>query len=183
MNDSTEIIERKLSSIKSDIGLNLFIARKALQLSHLDLVELTGLTRPIISTIENGTANPTLTSIIKLSSNLFISNDMLMMTGTKFEVLQKLLKQSFANYMLHESELYVPKKLWNNLIKYSAADSRNKIGKIAHNCRDILSINLPDQDKSSSQNMILGATLGVIYQSDGFNTGLNFGAWLGKNFC
>lgn len=182
MNKSFEIIDTNLSTIKSELGRNLFIARKALGLSHVEVVNLTGLTRPVISTIENGTSNPTFGSIIKLSTFLGISNEMLTLTEKQFKSLQILLRQSFTNYMLSETELYVPKKEWNNLLKYSEVESRKEIGKIAYACKNIITINYPNEEKYLYQNMILGAVLGVIYQSDGFNNGLNFGTWLGKNF-
>lgn len=179
---TNEIMDSNLNVIKGELGRNLFIARKAFGLSHIELVKSTGLTRPVISTIENGTSNATLGSILKLSTFLCISNDMLTLTEKKFKTLQRLLRQSFTNYMLSETELYVPKKEWNNLLKYSEVESRRDIGKIAHICKNIITINYPNEEKSAYQNMILGAALGVIYQSDGFNTGLNFGTWLGKNF-
>ncbi len=182
MNITNEIMDSNFNVIKSELGRNLFIARKALGLSHIELVKSTGLTRPVISTIENGNSNPTFSSIIKLSTFLCISNEMLTLTEKKFKTLQRLLRQSFANYMLNETELYIPKKDWNSLLKYSDVESRRDIGKIAQICKNIITINYPNEERYLYQNIILGAALGVIYQSDGFNAGLNFGAWLGKNF-
>lgn len=177
-----ELIDDDFNTIKGEVGRNIFIARKALGLSHVELVQLTGLTRPVISAIEKGNSNPTIDSIIKLSTFLCISSEMLTLTEKKFKTLQKLLKQSFSNYLLNETELYIPKKDWNNLLKYSQVNSRRDIGKIAFICKNVITINYQTEEKYIYQNMILGAVLGVIYQSDGFNAGLNFGRWLGENF-
>ena len=167
------------SNLKTAIGLNLFIARKTLGMNHIDLVNLTGVTRPIISSIENGSSNPTLDSILKLSKALQISDEMLTMTDIKFNSLHGLLKQTFANYILYESPMHIPKSEWNFLNKYYDADLKKYAGKIAKVCREIIQLNHPD-NKMELQNSMLGATLGVVYQKDGFKDGLLFGAWLGN---
>ena len=168
------------SNLKTAIGLNLFISRKALGINHIDLVKLTGVTRPIISSIENGNSNPTLDSILKLSKALQISDEMLTMTDIKFNSLNVLLKQAFANYIMHESPMHIPKIEWNFLNNYYDADVKKYGGKVAQVCREIIQINLPNINKIELQNCILGATLGVVYQNDGFENGLLFGAWLGN---
>lgn len=168
-----------MESLKKEIGRNLFIARKILRLNHIDLVKLTGVTRPIISSIENGTSNPTMDSILKLSAALNISDEMLTMTKIKFNTLYGLLKHTFSNYIIQEGPIYIPDSKWNYLNKYYDNDIKKYSGQIAKVCGEILQINYPKVEASDLQNSTLGAVLGVIFQKDGFKDGLLFGAWLG----
>jgi transcriptional regulator with XRE-family HTH domain len=168
-----------MADLKTSIGLNLFIARKTLTMNHIDLVKLTGVTRPIISSIEKGSSNSTFDSILKLSKALQISDEMLTMTKIKFNVLNGLLKQAHTNYIMHEGQMHIPKTHWNFLNKYYDADVKKYAGKVAKVCREIIQLNHPNTNKMELQNIMLGAALGVVYQSDGFENGLLFGAWLG----
>ncbi len=133
-----------MADIKTEIGLNLFIARKTLAMNHIDLVKLTGVTRPIISSIENGSSNPTFDSILKLSKALQISDEMLTMTKIKFNVLNGLLKQTYTNYIMHEGQMHIPKTQWNFLNKYYDSDVKKYAGKVAQVCREIIQLNHPE---------------------------------------
>ena len=75
--------------------------------------------------------------------------------------------------------MHIPKTQWNFLNKYYEEDVKKYAGKVAKVCRNIIQINHPDVNKMELQNMMLGAVLGVVYQNDGFENGLLFGAWLG----
>ena len=163
---------------KVDIGRNLLIIRKAQKISHSELVGITGLTRPILSTIENASANPTLETLLKLSSALNISNDMLFMSKDKFEQLKFLLKDLFGREKTNQFEYYIPPRSWKMLMQYSGDETKKNCSRVAKICAEIVHQN---NGKSGTQNnMILGATLGVIFQDDGFKYGLEFGAWLGN---
>ena len=169
-----------MESLKIEIGRNIFIARKTLRINHIDMVKLTGVTRPIISSIENGTSNPTIDTILKLSKALNISDEMLTMTQIKFNTLYGLLKQTFSNYILQEGEIYIPESKWNHLNKYYDDDTKKYSGNIARVCGEILQLNYPKADVLELQNSLLGAVLGILFQKDGFKDGLLFGAWLGN---
>ncbi|MCW8848500.1 MAG: helix-turn-helix transcriptional regulator, partial [Melioribacteraceae bacterium] len=164
----------------TEIGLNIFIARKTLGINHVDLVKMTSVTRPIISSIEKGSSNPTFDSILKLSKALQISDEMLTMTQIKYNILNGLLKQTYANYIIHKGQMHIPKTQWSFLNKYYDADVKKYSGKVAQVCRQVIQINHPNTNKMELQNIMLGAVLGVVYQNDGFENGLLFGAWLGN---
>lgn len=165
--------------IKKDVGRNLLLIRKALNLSHLDLVSTTGLTRPILSTIENGSANPTMQTLIKLSSALNISFDMVFMSEQKFNKLMRLLKDRFANERYPDFDFHISPKFWKLLIKYSGNDVKSNYSRTSKICSAVIKQNFnPSIDDEN--NMILGASLGVLFQKDGFKYGLEFGAWLGN---
>jgi transcriptional regulator with XRE-family HTH domain len=171
-------LETNIAETKFDIGRNLQIVRKSLRLSHNELVALTGLTRPILSTIENASANPTLETLVKISSALNISNDMLIMSKIKFEILQKNLKSVFEKERNELFDFHILPKSWNNLMQFSGNDSKANCSKVAKICFEIINQNSTNFSESQN-NMVLGATLGIIFQEDGFKHGLEFGAWLG----
>ncbi len=178
MNSSNYI--KELNVNKENISRNIFLIRKALGLSHNKLCELTGLTRPILSSIENLSGNPTIETLSKISVALNISTDMLHMSRAKFLKLKSLLKSSYEIEKQHEIGFLVPEKYWKLLIKYSGSENRSNKNKVAKISYEILNLNY-DILSDEFNNMVLGASLGIIFQKDGFKEGLEFGAWLGKN--
>lgn len=169
-----------LVETKDTISRNIFLIRKAVGLSHEKLCELTGLTRPILSSIENRSGNPTIETLIKISSALNISIDMLFMSRTKFILLKSLLKSSYEIEKQHQIDFLVPDKYWKLLLKISGSDDKITQSKIAKICFEVLKLNYEILE-GKFNNIVLGASLGVIFQKDGFKEGLEFGAWLGKN--
>jgi transcriptional regulator with XRE-family HTH domain len=172
------ILDKNIVDTKSDIGRNLLIVRKSLKLSQTELVTLAGLTRPILSTIENTSANPTLETLVKISSTLNLSIDLLMMSKIKFEKFQIILKSVFEKEKSELFDYHISPKSWNKLMQYSGDDSKDNCSKVARICSEIISENNTNSSESQN-NMVLGATLGIIFQKDGFKHGLEFGAWLG----
>ena len=168
-----------LFEFKDTISRNCFLLRKAINLSHEKLCELTGLTRPILSSIENRNGNPTIETLMKISAALNISANMFFMSRSKFILLQSLLKSSFEIEKQHQIDLLIPDKYWKLLIKISGSDGKNIQGKIAKVCFEVLRLNY-DNQRGEFNNIVLGASLGVIFQKDGFKEGLEFGAWLGE---
>jgi transcriptional regulator with XRE-family HTH domain len=164
---------------KEDLARNIYISRKALQLNHEKLVELTGITRPILSGIENKSANPTLDSLLKLQNSLKISFDMMFISEAKFKELKELLKLQFETKSL-EYEVLISEESWKTLIKYSGSSEKQNLNKVAKICGEIVRINFGHINVDLLPNMMLGASLGVIFQQDGFKSGLEFGAWLGN---
>ena len=167
---------------KQNIGLVVYLARKSLSYNHMDLVGITGLTRPIISTIEKSKANTTLESLIKLKSALALSDEIFLMNEEKFWKYKTLLKINFANYQSTNSKLHIPQEYWNQLLKLSDEETKSSYAKIVKLCRLIVETNSKSQSDIMIQNSTVGAALGVIYQQDGFEDNLNFGAWFGKAF-
>lgn len=170
------------STLKKNIALVLFLARKSLGYNHLDLVKITNITRPIISTIENGSANPTLDSLITLKSALGLSDELFLMNQDKFSNYKKELKINYSNYLLKNSKLHISENFWNQLLKLSDEINKPGYGKIVKICRSIVEANLNSSDEYIIQNSTVGASLGVIFQQDGFEDNLNFGFWFGKTF-
>lgn len=171
---------QKLVSNKNNLSRNIFLIRKALGINHEKLCEFTGLTRPILSSIENSTGNPTLETITKISSALNISIDLLFMSKSKFFELKSLLKSSYEIKKLNEIDFLIPEQYWKLLLKISGSEDKNTQTKIAKICFEVLRLNY-DFKAHEFNNIILGASLGVIFQKDGFNEGLEFGAWLGEH--
>ena len=170
-----------LSTAKTrfDLGRNLLICRKALGLSHLELVSHTGLTRPIVSTIENGTANPTLETILKISTFVNINIDMLLMSEFRFNQLKKLLKSTFEREKYDMHDIHIAENEWKLLLNLSGNASNKNCGKIAKICQKIISSNYTELSSFKKREMVLLATLGIAFQKDGFKNGLEFGVWLG----
>lgn len=168
------------NEIKSDIGRNQLIVRKAMGISHIELVSITGLTRPILSKIENSTANPTLDTLIKLSKALNISYDILIMSKTKFELLKDISKIVYEQEKEEMFDFLLSDKTWKILMEYSGDETKKNCTKVAKICAQIITQNITPDFIDQKNSMILGATLGVIFQKDGFKTGLEFGAWLGS---
>jgi len=173
-------VQKNITGLKSDIGRNLLIVRKSLKLSHTELVGVTGLTRPILSTIENATANPTLETLVKLSSALNISNDMLIMSKIRFVGLKTIMKSVFEREKQQLFDFLIPHKSWKILMEYSGDETKKNCSRVAKICSGIIDQNFNEILIDSRSNMILGASLGVIFQEDGFKHGLEFGAWLGS---
>ncbi len=169
----------KLNSTKDNISRNIFLIRKALGINHEMLCKLTGLTRPILSSLENSTGNPTIETLIKISTALNISVEMLFMSKSKFIELKLLLRPVYEIQKQHEIELFIPDQYWKSLLKISGSDEKNIQAKIAKICNEILRLNY-DVKTDKFNNMLLGAVLGIVYQNDGFENGLLFGAWLGE---
>ena len=67
-----------------------------------------------------------------------------------------------------------------NFLKISGSDDKITQSKIAKICFEVLKLNYEILE-GEFNNIVLGASLGVIFQKDGFKEGLEFGAWLGKN--
>lgn len=172
--------EDKFNATKEDIARNVFLARKVCGYNHIELVEICGITRPILSGIENSSANPTLNSLIKLCSSLNLSLDMLIISRPKFEKCMQLLKNPFEKERLDEFDLLISQRSWKLLMKFSGDESKKHSGKVAKICSEIILHNFTDLESKYFANMTLGATLGVIFQKDGFKYGLEFGAWLGR---
>ncbi len=172
----------KSDEIKKDLSLIFFVARKTLSYKHEELVSKTELTRPIISAIENGSGNPTIDSILKLKSVLLISNDFLLMNKSKFQTLRSKLKKNYSSYLMNNSKLHVTEKDWKMLFKLSDDYTKPTYSKIIKICRRIVEVNLNNEDEFIIQNAIIGASLGVIFQTDGFEDNMNFGFWLGSHF-
>lgn len=167
-------------SIKDEIALIIFIARKIINYSHEDLLRITKITRPVLSTIESGTANPTLDSLLKLKSALLICDDFFLMNKLRFYSLKNLMKTNYSNYLMNNGKLLISEKDWKILGKLSDDYTKPSYSKIAKICRKIIETNLNSSDDFLIQNAAIGAALGVIYQVDGFEDSLNFGFWLGK---
>jgi transcriptional regulator with XRE-family HTH domain len=168
--------------IKEDIGRNIYIVRKALGFNHHKLVEISGLTRPIISSIENASANPTFDSLLRLCNSLEISIDLLFMSKSKFEESISLLKGVFEKERGGKYEFIIPEKIWKSLLIISNDVSKKNYGKIAVFCSELITKNFNEIHLPVKNNMILSSSLGVIFQEDGFRFGLEFGAWLGSKF-
>ncbi len=179
MNDS---ITEEMQIVKTDISLIIFLARKSLGYNHEDLYKLTGITRPILSTIENGTANPTLDSLLKLKFALRIYNEFVLMNKKMFTQFKTVMKTNFSNYLLSNGKLMISEKDWKLLTELSDDYKKPSYAKIVKICRRIVETNLNSADEKLIQNSAIGAALGVIYQPDGFEDNLNFGFWLGKTF-
>lgn len=165
--------------LREDIARNVLIARKVLGYNHEQLCSLTDLTRPIISKIESGSGNVTLKTIGKIKNKLRISNEMLIMSEYRFNQFQKLLKQSFQKEKVFLSELIIAPKMWKKLLECSGDNSKHNCIQVAKMCSEIIKNNYEVDKINMNVNIVLGATLGVIFQKDGFMSGLEFGAWLG----
>ncbi|MCB9210903.1 MAG: helix-turn-helix transcriptional regulator [Ignavibacteriales bacterium] len=172
----------KFELIKNDIALSVYLARKSLGYNHFDLVKITGLTRPVISTIEKGSANPTIDSLLKLKAALKISDELLFFNEQKFIFYKSLLKPNYENYILNNSKLHIPQKYWKQLLKTSNEITKANYGKIVKICRNIVETNLTSTNEYLIQNATITAALGVIFQKDGFEDNLNFGFWFGSQF-
>jgi len=172
----------KSDEIKKDLSLIFFVARKSLNYKHEELVIKTGVTRPILSAVENGNGNPTIDSILKLKNILLISNDFLLMNKSKFQSLKTELKNNYSNYLLDNSKLHIIEKDWKMLFKLSGDYTKPSFSKIIKICRRIVNVNLNFADEFITQNATIGASLGIIFQTDGFEDNMNFGFWLGSHF-
>lgn len=167
-------------NLKMELARNIFIIRKALGYNHFDLVKLSGLTRPVLSSIENASGNPTLDTLLKLSNSLKIDVKFLLMTIMEFESLKGLLKESFQKGNKAEDYFIIPEKTWGELLRLSGTEIKSEQGRIAIICKNLVDLNLPGLDSFNRNKIILLSSLGVIFQKDGFQFGLEFGAWLGK---
>lgn len=176
------MIELNDQNLKMELARNMFIVRKALGYNHFDLVKLSGLTRPVLSSIENASGNPTLDTLLKLSDSMEIDVKFLLMTKMEFESLKGLLKESFQKENRAEDHFIIPEKIWGELLRLSGTEIKLEQGRIAIICKDLVEINLPGLNSFNRNKITLFASLGVIFQQDGFQLGLEFGAWLGKRF-
>ena len=165
--------------IKDDISRNILISRKILGYKHEDLCLKTGLTRPIISKVESGRGNPTIDTIIKIRNELKISSEMLIMSEMRFNHYLHLLKPLFQKEKMLLSELMIDPQMWKKLLKCSGDSGKLNCGKVAKMCSEVIQNNYEVDLNNLDVNIVLGATLGVIFQEDGFMSGLEFGAWLG----
>lgn len=170
-----------IDTIKDQIALIIFIARKALNYNHEELAKITNITRPVLSTIESGSSNPTLVSLLKLKNALLISNELFMMNKQRFYLLKNLMKSNYSNYLMNYGKLHVNEIDWKILSKLSEEYKRTSYSKIVKICKRIVEMNNNSKDEFLIQNAIIGSVLGVIFQTDGFEDSLNFGYWLGSN--
>ena len=128
------------NSTKDNISRNIFLIRKALGLSHEILCELTGLTRPILSSFENSTGNPTIETLIKISSALNISIEMLFMSRSKFILLNYFLDH-LMKFKNNTKLNFYTRSSWKTLLKISGSDEKNTQSKIAKICFEVLRLN------------------------------------------
>lgn len=168
--------------MKNELGRNFYIMRKALGYSHFDIVNRTGLTRPILSSIENASGNPTFDTLLKLSNSLEISIKVLLFTKSEFESLKVLLKDSFTKENNNVNRFIIDEKIWRELLQLSGTKKKSEQGRIAVICKNLIDQNLPELDSEIRNKVILFSILGVIFQKDGFQFGLEFGVWLGQNY-
>jgi len=166
--------------MKKEIARNLFIARVCNNINHVKLVEKSGLTRPIISGIENGSGNPTLDTVLKLANTLNLSLEALFLSERKFLELQSLLNSKFKEEKINGFEIYIPKKQWNQLLIVSNENNKKNSKKIIKLCNQVLKLNFNKADEVELLHMVYYSTLGILFQNDGFLRGFEFGAWLGS---
>ena len=167
-------------NLKFELGRNLFVLRKAYGFNHFRLVKLTGLTRPILSTIENASGNPTLDTLLKLSKTLEIDLNFLLFTKREFESYQVILKETFLKENSDENHFIIHEKTWRELLRLSGTEKKTEQGRIAIICKELIDQNLPELSSANRSKVILLSVLGVIFQQDGFQFGLEFGAWLAQ---
>ena len=167
-----------INIFKEDLARNIFIIRKALGYNHNELCELTGLTRPILSSIENQSGNPTIETLLKIANALKINPDMMFMSYEKLEKLKNLLRSTYETEMKNQLELYLSDKQWKILLTHSGVSEKKSISIISKVCYQIIKHNYLISNVNFN-NVVLGAGLGVVLQKDGFKEGLLFGAWLG----
>ena len=96
---------------------------------------------------------------------------------TSFEIFNGWIwfKQYDFNFLIDE-------KSWKKLLRYSGSEEKRNISIVSKLIGDIIRTNLYQYEEHSLPNIMLGASLGVIFQEDGFRKGLEFGAWLGSYF-
>ena len=167
-----------IDKFKTNLSLNTFIARKCMGYNHNELVKKSGLTRPVLSGIENAAINPTLETLIKLSVSLNIGLERLFLNQQGFEKIRNLLKLEFEKSKLHNYGIIIPDKHWRNLLKLSTKKQRSNYRHVIESIDEIVEYNYPGIDITLKKKMIYIATLGFIYQEDGFQFGIEFGIWL-----
>ena len=160
------------------IAKNFVIARKCSGLSHLDLVNLSGITRPVISGIENARINTTLDTINKLTRVLGINFEMLILGKKGFDKLYKLLKSQFELEFKGEREIYYPDEIWKSLVRLSGNIDKKNYKKIAALCRKLINLNFPSFSLETKNRMLYSGVQGIIFQEEGFKQGFEFGLWL-----
>lgn len=165
---------------KIEVSRNLYLARICNNFNQIDLVNKSGLTRPIISGIENGIANPTLDTILKLSNTLNINIESLFLSEKKYFKLKKLLRSEFEKSKRTGFELYIPDDIWKKLMKFSNDIHKNNYKNIAGLCNQVIKLNFQSTQDNVLIQITFNSTLGVIFQKDGFLFGIEFGAWLGR---
>ena len=168
----------EIKNIKTALSENLFIARKCADLNHERLVDVSGVTRPVISGIENGYANPTLDTLCKLAECLGINIDLLLLSKMKFELLLNLFRNEFNRSKLSGYEILIPEEIWKNLMVYSAKKEKKDYARIAKNCRSLIMLNFPDMSSDSLNRAVYLSVQGYLFQNDGFVNGIEFGIWL-----
>ena len=163
---------------KRILARNILIARKCSGLNHKELVEISGITRPILSGIENESINPTLHTVLKVSKSLQIEIDLLLIDEDRFKKWQNLLKTEYDKAKFDQFELIITENLWKRLLEISEMKHRKSFRKIANYIREIVNFNFPDHDYILKKRMIFLAFLGFLFQEDGFMSGIEFGIWL-----
>jgi transcriptional regulator with XRE-family HTH domain len=168
----------QLDRAKGNLARNTLLARKCSRLNHEELVEICGITRPILSGIENESINPTLDSILKVSKSLEIEVDLLFIDEERFQGLQGLLKNEFDKAKFEHFEILITEKVWKRLLKLSELKIRRNYGRITDCIWEIVNYNFPDIAINKKKKMIYLAALGFLFQEDGFKQGMEFGLWL-----
>lgn len=163
------------------ISQNLYIIRKAHGITHLKITKELGISRPILSGIENNSINPTLNTLEALCNYFHLSFNIIILSHDSFNIFQKLLNRSYSNNSPNEFDLIINDNDWKKLMKLSLNKSKSNIGKISALVKIIIDNNFPDIDFRLKSNMIVCAVNGIILQEDGFKKGLDFGCWLGYN--
>jgi transcriptional regulator with XRE-family HTH domain len=150
-------------------------------MNHLELVEISGITRPILSGIENATINPTLETILKVSESLEIEIDLLFINKNRFNSIQKMLKNEYEKAKFDHYELIISEQLWKKLLKLSELKNRRNYRRVIECINEIVNFNYPDHNTIIKKKMIYLATLGYLFQDDGFLSGMQFGIWFAIN--
>lgn len=166
---------------KNILARNTLIARRCSGLNHIELVKISGITRPILSGIENATINPTLETLLKVSESLGIEIDLLFISKNRFNNMQKMLKTEYEKAKFDYFELIIPDNLWKKLLKLSELKSRKNYRRVIEYISEIVNFNFPDHDAAIRKKMIYLAAVGYLFQDDGFMNGMEFGIWFAIN--
>jgi len=164
--------------LKEDLARNFFVARKCRALNHGKLMELSGFTRPVFSGIENSAVNPTFETLGKLANILGIDLDLLLISKSRFEKLQNLLRSEFERNKMIQFEMVFSESLWRRLMSLSENKIKNNYRKIIDCNHEVVNFNFPDLSYNSKNVMVYCATLGFIFQENGFKEGIEFGIWI-----
>ena len=167
-----------IEEIKNNLALNAYIARKCLGYNHNELASISGLTRPVLSGIENAAVNPTLETLIKLSVSLDLDLDLLFLSRQRFDKYMELMKFEFDTAKLNVYEIVISEENWKKLLKLSVNKEKSTYRHVIKCISETVKFNFPEIDQNLKNRMVYTGTLGFIYQQDGFKLGVEFGIWL-----